>query len=86
MQRSFYDVVVRGQRGWIVGSAGTMLRSADGGATWTVVPVPIQLAANWLRSVALTPGGHGLAVGAEGLVFRLDGDAVRRLGERERGL
>ncbi len=86
VQRSFYDVVVRGQYGWIVGSSGTMLRTTDGGATWTVEPVPIQLAANWLRSVAVTADGRGLAVGAEGLVFRLDRAAIRRLGERERGL
>jgi photosystem II stability/assembly factor-like uncharacterized protein len=85
-QRSFYDVFVQGERGWIAGGSGTMLKSGDGGATWSVVPLPIQLAANWIRSIALTPGGHGLAVGAEGLVFRLDGAELRRLGERERGL
>ncbi len=85
-QRSFYDVTVRGQQGWIVGSSGTILRSADGGASWAVEPLPIQLAANWIRSVALTPAGRGLAVGAEGLVFRLDGATLRRLGEHERGL
>jgi len=85
-QRSFYDVVVRGRQGWIVGNSGTILASSDGGGTWTVEPLPIQLAASWIRSVALTPAGHGLAVGAEGLVFRLDGPSLRRLGERERGL
>jgi photosystem II stability/assembly factor-like uncharacterized protein len=86
VQRSFYDVVVRGQNGWIVGNSGTILKSTDGGGSWVVEPVPIQLAANWLRSVALTPTGRGMAVGAEGLVFRLDGGTLRRLGERERGL
>ena len=86
VQRSFYDVVVRGQNGWIVGNSGTILKSTDGGGSWVVEPVPIQLAANWLRSVALTPTGRGMAVGAEGLVFRLDGATLRRLGERERGL
>ena len=85
-QRSFYDVVVSGQHGWIVGNSGTVLKSTDGGRSWVVEPLPIQLAANWIRSVALTPAGRGLAVGAEGLVFRLDGATVRRLGERERGL
>jgi photosystem II stability/assembly factor-like uncharacterized protein len=78
--RSFYDVVLRGSRGWIVGESGTLLTSTDGGATWALSPVPIELAANWLRGVALLPDGHGLAVGADGLVFQLDGDTYRRLG------
>jgi photosystem II stability/assembly factor-like uncharacterized protein len=81
-QRSYYDVFVRGQQGWIVGSAGTVLKSMDGGATWLLEPMPIELAANWIRSVSLAPGGQGLAVGAEGLVFRLEGPSLRRL---ERG-
>ena len=85
-QRSFYDVMVAGERGWIVGNAGTVLKSGDGGATWQVEPLPIQLAANWVRSIALLPSGHGLAVGAEGLVFRLDGANLQRLGEHARGL
>jgi len=84
-QRSFYDVAVSGQRGWVVGMAGTVLQSSDGGVTWVVEPLPIQLAANWIRSIALEPGGRGLAVGAEGLVFRIDGAQLRRLGESEPG-
>lgn len=79
-QRSLYDVYVRGTQGWIVGGQGTIIKSADGGATWAVEPLPIELAANWLRSVFLTPAGHGLAVGAEGLVFRIDGTNLKRLG------
>jgi photosystem II stability/assembly factor-like uncharacterized protein len=84
--RGFYDVIVRGQHGWIVGNSGTVLKSVDGGATWTVEPLPIQLAANWIRSVTLTPSGRGLAVGADGLVFRLEGATLHRLAEHERGL
>jgi photosystem II stability/assembly factor-like uncharacterized protein len=80
-QRSFYDVTVQDGRGWIVGSSGTVLASDDGGATWTLRPLPIELAANWIRALSLTPGGRGLAVGAEGLVFRLDGPDLRRLTE-----
>jgi photosystem II stability/assembly factor-like uncharacterized protein len=83
-QRSYYDVVVEGERGWIVGDAGTVLRSGDGGATWTLQPLPIQLAANWVRSLTLRPDGHGLAVGAEGLVFALQDDRVQRLGQERR--
>ena len=85
-QRSFYDVFVQGEHGWIAGGSGTMLKSTDGGASWAVEPLPIQLAANWIRSVALMPSGRGLAVGAEGLVFRLEGSTLRRLVEHERGL
>jgi photosystem II stability/assembly factor-like uncharacterized protein len=79
-QRLLYDVVVRGNQGWMVGSAGTIIKSNDGGATWVAEPLPIELAANWIRSVALAPEGSGLAVGAEGLVFRVEGSKLRRLG------
>lgn len=83
-QRSFYDVAVRGDVGWIVGDSGTMLKSTDRGATWVLEPLPIQLAARWIRSVSLIPGGHGFAVGAEGLAFRIDGVHLERLGASER--
>lgn len=82
VQRPLYDVVVRGRAGWIVGESGTVLRSTDAGVTWTLEPLPIQLAARWLRSVWVTPGGHGLAVGAEGLVFRIEGPRLERLASR----
>jgi photosystem II stability/assembly factor-like uncharacterized protein len=78
-QRSFYDVMVRGDRGWIVGGSGTVLKSSDGGMGWTTESLPIELAANWIRSVFLLPGGRGLAVGAEGLVFRIEGPTLQRL-------
>ena len=77
--RQFYDVFVEGSHGWIVGGSGTVLKSTDGGASWTLEPLPIQLAANWIRSVWLVPGGRGFAVGAEGLVFRLDDAKLERL-------
>jgi hypothetical protein len=41
--------------------------------------MPIQLAARWLRSVWLVDDTQGLAVGAEGLVFRLVGGRLERL-------
>jgi photosystem II stability/assembly factor-like uncharacterized protein len=81
-ERPLYDVFVAGRTGWIVGEAGTVLKSTDGGANWGTEPLPIQLAARWIRSVWLTPGGRGLAVGAEGLVFRLDGASLERLARR----
>jgi photosystem II stability/assembly factor-like uncharacterized protein len=84
-QRSFYDVYVEGQHGWIVGDSGTVLRSRDGGASWQLEPTPIRLAAKWIRSVWLTPGGKGLAVGAEGLVFRVDGEQFKQLEQNAAG-
>jgi photosystem II stability/assembly factor-like uncharacterized protein len=82
-QRSFYDVFVAGEQGWIVGNAGTAVKSVDGGATWQTYPLPIELAANWIRSVWLLPSGRGIAVGAEGLAFRVkDGGLERIIGER----
>jgi photosystem II stability/assembly factor-like uncharacterized protein len=80
-RRSLYDVAVRGREGWIVGDAGTVFRTRDGGDSWEIEPLPIELAANWIRSIWLVPGGRGLAVGAEGLVFRIDGAGLQRLGE-----
>jgi len=84
-QRSYYDIMVRGPNGWIVGDSGTMLKTTDGGATWAIEPVSIKLAANWIRTVSLSPSGAGLAVGSEGLVFRLDGAKLQRLEGRRRG-
>ena len=78
-QRSLYDVFVRGDHGWIVGDAGTVLKTSDGGTTWSVESLPIELAAHWIRSVWLGPGADGLAVGSEGLVFRLEGTTLRRV-------
>jgi photosystem II stability/assembly factor-like uncharacterized protein len=78
-QRSLYDVAVRGSNGWIVGDSGTVFKTSDGGVTWSIEPLPIQLAARWLRAVTLSSNGIGLAVGAEGLVYRVDGGALRRL-------
>ena len=81
-QRSYYDVALRGNVGWIVGDSGTVLRTTDGGQTWEVEPIPIQLAANWIRTVSLAPSGVGLAVGSEGLVFRIEGTKLERLERR----
>src|SRR5438552_1791764 len=66
-------------RGHGVGDYGTVVKGTDGGATCAAEPPPIELAANWIRSVWLGPGGQGFAVGAEGLVFRIDGGTLQRL-------
>ena len=78
-ERPLFDVVVRGDTGFVIGDAGTVLRSRDAGVTWQLEPMPIQLAARWLRSVWLVDDTQGLAVGAEGLVFRLIGGRLERL-------
>jgi photosystem II stability/assembly factor-like uncharacterized protein len=65
--------------GFIVGEAGTVLKSNDGGKSWALEPLPIQLAARWIRGVWIGPAGNGLAVGAEGLVFRIEGTTLQRL-------
>ena len=83
-QRSYYDIALHGSNGWIVGDSGTVLKTADGGTTWAIEPLSIKLAANWIRTIALAPSGTGLAVGSEGLVFRLDGAKLKRL-EGRRG-
>ena len=80
-QRSLYDVAVRGSNGWIVGDSGTVFKTTDGGGSWTAEQLPIQLAARWLRSVTLSSNGIGLAVGAEGLVYQMEGGSLRRLAE-----
>jgi photosystem II stability/assembly factor-like uncharacterized protein len=84
-ERPLYDVFVRDSIGWIVGEAGTVLKTTDGGTNWGLEPLPIQLAARWLRSVWLTAGGRGLAVGAEGLVFTIEGPRLERIAQRGRG-
>jgi len=79
VQRSFYDATEVGRHGWIAGSPGTIPGSGDGRATWQVEPLPIELAVNWFRSVALLPGGRGLIVGAGGLLYATKDDALRNL-------
>jgi len=59
-----------------------MLKTTDGGATWSAEQLSIKLAANWIRAVAMSPSGTGLAAGSEGLVFRIDGAKLQRLDER----
>jgi photosystem II stability/assembly factor-like uncharacterized protein len=74
-----YDVAVQGKIGWAIGDSGMVLRSNDGGQTWERISLPIKLAGNWLRGIALTPGAHGIIVGSEGLILITDGDQYREL-------
>lgn len=70
---ALYDLEVRGNLGWAVGNSGFMLSSTDGGASWRLVEVPAQMGSYWLREVSLLPDGKGYAVGATGLVLKLEG-------------
>ncbi len=63
---ALYDVAFEGQRGIAVGAFGSVLASADGGATWQVQPFPMKHLA--LMSVAMREG-KCIAVGQTGLVF-----------------
>ncbi len=49
-----------GDRGWAVGQNGTILASADGGATWAVQPSEHS---DWLFGVSFADASHGWAVG-----------------------
>ena len=79
---ALYDVAVAGQVGWAIGDSGFLLRSKDAGESWERVDLPIQLAANWLRGIELTPTGTGFIVGADGLMMSLQGEQYRELKQR----
>lgn len=72
-----YDVKVRGRYGTIVGDVGHVLRSDDGGETWTAETLPGEWRLSWLRGVSLGADGRGLLVGASGLTFRIEGRRMR---------
>jgi photosystem II stability/assembly factor-like uncharacterized protein len=67
---ALFDVAFDGARGIAVGAFGTVLESADGGATWQRQP-PLPTTNLALMSVAMR-GGKCLAVGQSGLVFTAD--------------
>ncbi|MFM8412723.1 MAG: WD40/YVTN/BNR-like repeat-containing protein [Alphaproteobacteria bacterium] len=72
---SLYDVRFAGPRGYVVGDIGTVLVSEDAGETWKEKKLPTGRDMNWLRGLAVTPGGRALVVGSNGLAaFGRDGD------------
>ena len=71
---ALYDVAVHGQYGWVVGNSGLLLHSRDGGTSWQLVDVPVQLRGSWFRGVSLLEGGRGFIVGSKGMVLTTDGD------------
>lgn len=62
-----YGVASRAERVWAVGYWGTVLRSADGGASWERHPAPTQ---ETLYDVSFADERNGWAVGAHGVVLR----------------
>jgi len=62
--------------GWAVGQKGTIVHRLAGSNTWEVVASDCQLTCASLEAVALHPnGGEGFAVGSDGTVLRLEGQA-----------
>ena len=55
------------KNGWVVGERGTVLRTIDGGATWSKIPVPVR---NTLLSVQFVDDDNGWIVGRGGVVLR----------------
>jgi photosystem II stability/assembly factor-like uncharacterized protein len=76
-----YDVAVDGNYGWAIGDSGLLLQSTDAGRTWKQVELPIQVAANWFRGIAMTPGAVGYIVGSEGLILSTEREQFRDLKE-----
>lgn len=58
--------LVNATTGWAVGSEGAMMKTVNGGATWTSQK---SGTAYWLRSVAFTDSSHGWAVGGAGTIL-----------------
>jgi len=65
---ALYSVAFAGDRGWVVGSGGTILYSADAGTSWA-----LQSTNGWagaLYDVFFISDSKGWVVGASGVVFR----------------
>jgi photosystem II stability/assembly factor-like uncharacterized protein len=70
-----YGIDVEGKYGVIVGDAGTLLLTSDGGETWTRKLLPEDELV-WMRDVSLLPGTRGFVAGANGFVGVVDNDKV----------
>lgn len=80
---SLYDVRFAGTRGYVVGDIGTVLVSDDAGESWKEKKLPTGRDMNWLRGLAVSPGGRALVVGSNGLAaFGRDGDFSADQGAR----
>lgn len=75
---NLYGVACRDSNTWIaVGDAGTIIRSINGGSTWTSVSSPV---ADALRAVSFN-GDIGVAVGIGGLVIRTTNGGLNWISE-----
>jgi len=71
-----YAVRVRGQQGVVVGDAGLLLVSVDGGHSWQPRVLPDRNRLTWMRDVSLGGGAQGLLVGAGGFTASIDRDTI----------
>ncbi len=58
------------KNGWIVGFAGQIMRSTDGGLTWKQQESPVK---GWLTSVAFDKAGRGWITHDDGFLVSEDG-------------
>ena len=70
------------QTGWAVGESGTIQRTIDGGATWTLQDAPTR---KLLYDVAAIDDNHAWVVGAVGTILRTV-DGGRNWGEQSSGV
>jgi len=74
--KSIYGISLLGQTGWAVGDSGTVLRTADAGATWQAVVVPEAYKLFWLKAVrghnSNSEDRYGFAAGANGLYVNIE--------------
>ena len=66
-EASLYAVTARGQNAWAAGYWGTILRSSDGGRTWSQPATPT---AKTLFGISFADEKTGWAVGADGTILR----------------
>jgi len=71
-----YAIAVEGKYGVIVGDAGTLFVSNDGGDSWTREQLPDDQLV-WMRDVSLLPGSRGFLAGANGFVGVVDNDKIK---------
>jgi photosystem II stability/assembly factor-like uncharacterized protein len=64
---TLYGVAVVGEVGIVVGEAGAIFTSGDGGQAWERRATPQAWGMSWLRALSVRPGAHGAIVGAGGL-------------------